>query len=159
MGTVSEEERMEKRELTPGKWNVQQQCETRGECTRKLIPNINEWVQRTHGNVDFHLTQVLTGHGCFCSYLHRFKKRESPVCRYCEEEDTAAHTIFNRVRWTEERERVELCTGEVLNEATMVKVMLKKVENWRVVARFVREVMRTKGRTKDRSSRRKEGKE
>lgn len=54
---------------------------------------------------------------------------------------------------------MELCTGEVLNEATMVKVMLKKVENWRVVARFVREVMRTKGRTKDRSSRRKEGKE
>lgn len=48
---------------------------------------------------------------------------------------------------------MELCTGEVLNEATMVKVMLKKVENWRVVARFVREVMRTKEQQAERRQR------
>lgn len=144
MGAVGEEEKRERRELTISKWNREWQQETRGEWTRKVIPDISLWVKRKHGTVDFHLTQVLTGHGCFCSYLHRFKKRDSPYCRYCDEEDTAAHTMFNCVRWTVMRERVEIYTGEVFDEAEMVNVMLKNVENWRVVARFVGEVMRTK---------------
>ncbi|XP_033251710.1 uncharacterized protein LOC117190756 [Drosophila miranda] len=40
--------------------------------THQLIPSIDAWVSRKHGQVNFYLTQLLSGHGCFRSYLHRF---------------------------------------------------------------------------------------
>ncbi|XP_070144934.1 uncharacterized protein [Drosophila kikkawai] len=36
-----------------------------------------------HGQVDFYATQLITGHGCFKAYLHRFKHEADPSCDYC----------------------------------------------------------------------------
>lgn len=48
-------------------------CEPNGRWTRRLIKDLTLWMSRKHGTVDFHTTQMLSGHGCFGKYLWRFK--------------------------------------------------------------------------------------
>ena len=43
---------------------------------------------------DLHLTQVLTGHGCFSEYLHRIRKEATARCHHCDASvDSAQHTL------------------------------------------------------------------
>lgn len=79
--------------------------------TKKIIPNIKKWITRKYGSIDYYVTQTLTGHGIFCSYLHRIGKKDSPKCWFCEEADTAEHTLFNCPRWLVERNQLETETG------------------------------------------------
>ncbi|KAL4083690.1 hypothetical protein QTP88_029006 [Uroleucon formosanum] len=46
------------------KWEATNETEERI-WTRRLIRDVREWTGRRHGEVDFHITQALTGHGCF----------------------------------------------------------------------------------------------
>ncbi|XP_063825300.1 uncharacterized protein LOC135074849 [Ostrinia nubilalis] len=41
-------------------------------------PVLDQWLERPHGFLTFRLAQVLTGHGCFGSYLQRIGREESP---------------------------------------------------------------------------------
>ena len=43
---------------------------TRGRWTAKLIGELSLWFHRWHGEVNYYLTQMLTGHGLFRSYFH-----------------------------------------------------------------------------------------
>lgn len=46
-----------------------------------LLPDVAKWLKSGGtGRLTFHLTQALTGHGCFSTYLHRIKKATSPYC-------------------------------------------------------------------------------
>lgn len=83
--------------------------------TRLLIPNVERWVDRKHGDINFHMAQFLSGHGCFQVYLKRSKKVTSDVCVYCEEIDTAEHTLFDCVRWQEARDEAEEEIGCAVN--------------------------------------------
>lgn len=49
---------------------------------RTLIKDVKQWVTRKHGVTNCHLTQILTGLGCFAHYLHRFIR--SPNLRYVD---------------------------------------------------------------------------
>lgn len=55
------------------KWTKQLIIAVRGEWTRALICNIDEWINRLY----FHLTQMFSGHGYFNKYLHRMQSRAS----------------------------------------------------------------------------------
>ena len=77
------------------RWQRECSNSTKGSWTHRLIPEISGWVGRQHGEVNFHLTQILSGHGCFRQYLHRFGHAVSPLCPECvEEEETAEHVFF-----------------------------------------------------------------
>jgi len=39
------------------------------------------WSQREHGNLTFHMTQILSEHGCFNVFLFKINKADSEVCR------------------------------------------------------------------------------
>ena len=61
-------------------------------------------MSRKFGEVNYHLTQELSGHGCFQAYLHRFKIEMDGRCRFCDEvSDNAEHTFFHCSRWKEAR--------------------------------------------------------
>ncbi|KAM8702194.1 hypothetical protein ACLKA7_001886 [Drosophila subpalustris] len=47
-----------------------------GRWTYRLIKELKPWLHRRHGQLNFYLSQLLTGHGCFKSYLHRFNHAE-----------------------------------------------------------------------------------
>ena len=69
--------------------------------TRRLIPDINLWVSRKHGEVDFFLTQLLTGHGFLRSYfVEKGILDGSPNCPECGDAvEDIEHVLFHCPRF------------------------------------------------------------
>lgn len=105
-GTLTNETRKAERESTLTEGEYRWKNETRDRWTARLIPTLNEWLQSMQGNVDYFLTQLLSGHGQFNSYLHRMGQRRTPFCVYCEGiRQTTLNTISSRARDGEKKER------------------------------------------------------
>ena len=122
------------------------------EWTRVLIPPglISRWVNRTHGEINFHLTQLMTGHGCFNRFLHRIGRSPSAGCSHCgppdeyaEEEDDAAHTLIRCEAFDHDRERLAQQIGP-FDPGGLVPLMLESPANWEAVSRFASSVMAAK---------------
>ncbi|KAH8336648.1 hypothetical protein KR074_001673, partial [Drosophila pseudoananassae] len=64
-GTPNTAAREDAKERSLTAWQDCWDASTKGRWTHTLIPNLRRWVLRSHGQVDFYLTQVLSGHGCF----------------------------------------------------------------------------------------------
>jgi hypothetical protein len=80
------------------KWQAQRinkiELDGKDKWVYKLITDIEPWMTREFGEIGYHLTQILTEHGCFQAYLHRIGKVQNDQCVYCGLRDTAEHTIF-----------------------------------------------------------------
>lgn len=116
-----------------------------------IVPQLDEWLDRSHGSLSFHLTQSLTGHGCFNTYLFRINKAESELCSQCGAgRDNAEHTLFRCESWNEDRNRAAI--GLHMDEATfrnlslreLVGIMLRREEDWKTITQFVETIMRRK---------------
>jgi len=117
----------------------------KGRWTRTLIPNISPWINRRHGETDFHLTQALSGHGFFAADLKRFGKLGSSECWFCGDPlDDAAHTLFKCDAWHRKRRQAELATHTDLNPKDLIQTMLVSKENWDIIADMIRINMRNK---------------
>lgn len=73
----------EERQHSILRWQLEWDAAAKGRWTHRLIPKIDVWLSRNHGEVNYYLTQMLSGHGCFREYLHRFKHDDSPECPSC----------------------------------------------------------------------------
>jgi hypothetical protein len=124
-------------------WQKRWEQGTKGRWTRTLITDVKIWKKRQHGEVDFYITQALTGHGCYGEYLKRIGKERDDTCWYC---DTAAHTLFEYSRWESERLTMEGKTETRLTSENFVDIMLHSKQRWDAVAEFVRKIMRREGR-------------
>ena len=123
------------------RWNGMQQ---KAKWTRTLIKDIQFWMDRRHGEVNYHMSQFLTGHGSFGKYLKRIRKVEEATCRYCGEEDTARHTFYECGKWEEERGRVNAkMKGDFTPEKTIERI-IERQEIWEAVNSFVVEVIKEK---------------
>lgn len=72
--------------------------------THRLLPDIARWVAKPTMSLSYRLTQALSAHGCFRSYLKRFDRADDSYCTYCmNPEDTTEHTLFACPRWEDER--------------------------------------------------------
>ncbi|XP_067137532.1 uncharacterized protein [Centruroides vittatus] len=87
-------------------------------ATYQYFPNISSRLQNKNFCANFHNTQLLTDHGNFRQYLHRFGLREHP---YCDCDDislqNATHLIFD-------------CTKHDNHRINLERVTLKKGFNW-----------------------------
>jgi hypothetical protein len=69
-----------------------------------LVPSIDEWYNRNHGRIMYHMTQILSGHECFNEFLYKIKKVNSPICDQCKAEiDSAKHTLEVCPYWDTKR--------------------------------------------------------
>lgn len=123
------------------KWQERWDGADKGLWTKRLIPELRDWVERRHGEVDFFLTQVLSGHGCFRTYLHRFQLAEDSNCPYCNVEDDAEHTLFFCQRWACYRELCFRSIHNIITVQNMVTLMLDDENTWTSVAKMVRDIM------------------
>ncbi|XP_015378372.1 PREDICTED: uncharacterized protein LOC107172594 [Diuraphis noxia] len=131
----------ERQEKYRQKWDESE----KGRWTRRLIKDIDIWTNRGFGNVDFHLTQMLTGHGCFGYYLNKYKIRASSECVDCQAPvDDAEHTIFMCDRWWRERRSLEVNVGSDIGAESIVQIMLQSKRNWLAVKTFVAKSLGTK---------------
>ena len=111
--------------------------------TRLLIKDLKSWYGRSHGEVTFTLTQVLSGHGCFRHYLYIRKLSACAGCIYGDaEDDTAKHTVMECKRWSREREEVLRTLGlRRLTPENLVPIMLKGQAEWDAISSFIDAVM------------------
>lgn len=146
--TLKEGAMLEKRavtDLTYRKWQSQWEATKTGLWTKRLIGDVRQWTERNFGETDFHLTQMLTGHGCFGYYLHKYKKREDPACVDCGSPvDNAEHTLFRCDRWWRHRRDLEVRIGAALEPDTVVSKMLEKTDHWNAVKAYAGMVLSTK---------------
>lgn len=100
-GIWSEEEENDihkmKEILLRRQWKIfVENCNLAGARTREaILPSFEGWIDRGYGNVTFRITQLLTGHGCFGTYLARIGSVNSSQCEHCSsgEADSAEHTL------------------------------------------------------------------
>lgn len=119
-----------------------------GRWTHRLIPDIKRWKDRKHGELDFYITQALTGHGVFNRFRKRIGKAERDECWYqCGVQDTPEHTLFHCQKWAEERDVLRNNLGmreeEISPERTMRRI-LEKETAWRAFAAFCRKILKHK---------------
>lgn len=106
--------------------------------------NYDAWMSRKHGGMNYHLTQLLTGHGCFNSYFQRMKKVESALCRYCGRYvDNAEHTWTICEEWNGERDTLKAAINGPIDMGRIVEAICTK-DTWQAVNTFARDVMSRK---------------
>lgn len=134
----------EERRRTLDRWQTSWEQDTRGRWTARLITQVGPWIERRHGEIDYYLTQLLSGHGYFRSYLYRMGKSASMDCLYCPGvPDDAEHTFFDCDRWTPMRRSLEMDIG-VFTPDNVVGVMLQTEDNWRNVAHYTQRILQAK---------------
>lgn len=139
--------REEERQRTLREWEQRLQQAAAGRWTAQLIGGLIPWTSREHGEVNFYLTQLLTGHGMFNAYLYRCNRKTSLYCDYCpEEEDDVRHTFFVCKRWSASRTTLEEAVGPTLAVENIVTLMLQSQANWEAVAQYAESVIRNKKR-------------
>ncbi|XP_070162482.1 uncharacterized protein [Polyergus mexicanus] len=140
--------RDEEQALLVNDWRTQlERPNTPGEFTKLvIIPRMESWLDRNYGGMAFHVTQILTGHGCFAKYLHRIGRRED-TCDFCGEVDDVHHTLRDCPAWDPERIRFKRSLG--LDRDFSLGDVLESVlgcpeVNWVVFSTFVEKIMREK---------------
>jgi len=112
---------------------------------KQLIRDIKSWCNRNHGCLDYHTTQLLSGHGCFGQYLSKNGKEPSAKCHYCpEENDTAEHTLFDCPAWEEDRWEMNSVNEFTLDSENIISSMLSSPRRWEAVTKVAGMVMTAK---------------
>lgn len=138
--------RTQAREMVMRKWQARWDEATGGGWTRRLISDLVPWCNRKHGGLCYHLTQLLTGHGCFGAFLNKIGKEATTACHHCSHDhDDAEHTIFHCDAWSVEREdlRVTLNIGQLTVDG-MVPSMLSSTQAWLAWTGFAATILRNK---------------
>lgn len=113
------------------KWQFRWDQSTKGRWTHRLIPNVQKWINRRHGEVNYNLTQFLTGHGGYRKYLHRFGHEDSPECPTCTGvNEDPEHAVFHCPRFDAERNRLETGLNSRIDPQTIVDTMMFSQSNW-----------------------------
>nr|BAC06456.1 reverse transcriptase [Papilio xuthus] len=139
--------RKERREEAVSKWQRRlRQTRAGARTIGAICPVFMAWLRRRHGAVTFRLAQVLSGHGCFGSYLRRIGREPSAVCHHCDDcpEDTAQHTLAECPAWTEQRRDLVAAVGDDLSLPATVRSMVESDGAWRAVQTYCEAVMTIK---------------
>lgn len=124
-------------------WQERWAASEKGSWTRQLIPSVKNWIGRQHGELTYNMTQFLTGHGCFGSYLKLMNRAKTGECHMCHQTETARHMLFECGGWSTERKSCFRTTGE-LTPANFTDQILNSILNWKCVERYVDVIMEAK---------------
>ncbi len=111
-------------------WQERWDTAVKGRWTHRLIPLIEPWLKRKHGEVNYHLTQFLTGHGGYRSYLQRFGHDDTSLCPSCNKVEDPEHVLFECPRFEAERMDLRIAAGTNLGPDNIIDEMLKSQRTW-----------------------------
>ncbi|CAB0029872.1 unnamed protein product [Trichogramma brassicae] len=143
-GRRREDAKDEERLATLSKWQEAWDRSKKARWTHRLIPNIRVWIERRHGELNYHLTQLLTGHGFFFKHhSRRYDYNQSAQCPVCPSSiENAEHVfLYHCPRFSEERERLHSLLYEVMTPENTTRLMLASEPNWLAVASFAHSVV------------------
>lgn len=116
----------------------------KGLWTKRLIKNLEKWVSRPHGDVDYYITQVLSGHGVYRSRLFKAGIGSSDLCVFCLEKDTPEHAVFKCQRFEKDRYNLQISLDKNLTPDNIVNIMLTDEYSWKAIAAYARTVIESK---------------
>ena len=132
----------EARDRSLSEWQTRWSTSTKSRWTYELIPNIKNWMDRKYGDVDFYVTQFLTGHGCFREYLNRFGLKESAACPYCYAPlQNARHVFFDCPRFDNERGLLNAQLSDRISVERITQIMVGSQAHWDSIANYVKLVL------------------
>lgn len=110
---------------------------------------MQRWLERKHGEDNFHMSQMITGHGSFGHFLHRINRRDTSACFYCQaEDDTLEHTLSGCPVWDNARDmlidELGLAPGYQLTLSFVIDKILESESNWSAFRDFCDFVLRLK---------------
>ncbi|RLU18098.1 hypothetical protein DMN91_010341 [Ooceraea biroi] len=106
------------------------------------LPCFEQWIERKHGNMTFHMTQMVTGHGSFGEYGLKIGKSVNARCYHCiSPMDSAQHTIEVCAAWKEEREQLRRKVKGSLTLDNIIEEILETKEKWTAFSVFASNVM------------------
>uniref|UniRef100_A0A2M4AST8 Putative r1-7 dk n=1 Tax=Anopheles triannulatus TaxID=58253 RepID=A0A2M4AST8_9DIPT len=124
------------------RWQREWENDVNGRWTFRLIPIIERWLSRDHGEVNPWLTQFLSGHGNFREYLHRFKRAPSPECPACAGlVESPEHVLLVCPRFDEARDEMMAAVGERVTVEKLVDLMCQRKEAFDAINRCVGQIM------------------
>lgn len=77
----------------------------KGQVTHRLLPNNAFWLKKLSMDLMCHMTQTLSDHGCYQSYLFKRNRADDSVCEQCNR-PVDEHTTFNCPQWDYHRKRI-----------------------------------------------------
>ena len=123
-------------------WKQQWDISEKGRWTYRLITNLETWVNRKHGEVDFYMPLFLSGHGCFRSYLYKFKLDNTPECPTCVNNiEDAEHVIFNCSRFEILRKELFKDIGMPITVDNIITIILESETKWKIFNKYVTKIM------------------
>lgn len=128
------------------RWQDKWENTTKGRWTRKLIPDIQAWINRPYGEVDYFLSQALSGHGCFRKYLYDRRRTDSEQCNYCDLVDDAEHTLYTCPKWDLPRSQFTQQTGQEFNIVNMMRSLRTSKDTWSKAYATIRTIIESKER-------------
>lgn len=153
-----EEQRVEERRKGIDQWQMLWDASTKGRWTHRLIPQVDVWLNRKHGEVNYYLTQLLSGHGCFRAYLYRFKHDDSPECPTCKGvNEDAEHAFFVCPRFSGPRSAWETALEGPKLPEEVVSAMLVSEAAWEATSSYAAEVIKELRRVEQKRRKEKSG--
>jgi len=145
---TTEELRTEERQNSIRRWQVLWKAATNSRWTYRLIPNVDVWLSRKHGEVNYYLTQMLSGHGCFRAYLHRFRHEKTPECPTCPGvSEDAEHVFVACPRFNPQKNTLETALKQQIRPKTLVGMMLASKAAWNAMSTFATDFLQELRRT------------
>ncbi|XP_057324216.1 uncharacterized protein LOC130666909 [Microplitis mediator] len=87
--------------------------------------------------------EVLSGHGCFRKYLHKFNYEDATDCPTClGVDEDAEHTFFECPRFSATRSTVEKELNIRLTPENLVEQILSSEAAWKAISAFAAVVMK-----------------
>ena len=137
----SSDSRLVVRAESLSEWQRRWDLSEKGRWTHRLIPDLKTWLDRRQGEVNYYLTQFLTGHGCFRAYLHRFKIVESPLCPECDVTEDVEHTFFDCPRFQETHRTLWEVLGGRATPESIINRMLTGEQAWTAMCEAAANIM------------------
>lgn len=139
LGEIRKEE--QKYAIERWRQRLQEPLNSRQRAVAAIMPCFESWLKRKE-HVTFHLTQILTGHGCFSAYLNKIGREQTTQCYHCgASEDTAQHTLEQCSAWCSERRVLIASIGQDLTLPSVVAAMLADKTAWKATVKFCEAVL------------------
>jgi hypothetical protein len=140
--TMTKLDRSLHRRKTIQNWQKQWDDSGKGRWTYRLIQSISKWMDRPHGEINFHMTEFLSGHGGFREYLHRIGRAATPYCPKCITViESPEHVFFECPRFMEERQELFKQLGSIVRVETLIGAMCRDKSSWAAVDSLIYKIM------------------
>ena len=100
--------------------------------------------------INYFITQGLSGHGCFGVDLKRIGKQYNENCWYCQKRATPKHMLFTCERWAENRNKAETNSGGKITPENLLGKMLQDEASRKTLSEMISTMMKIKVKTKER---------